>query len=160
MHVVTAYFGPSKRSVLLVDASPVGLGAVLTQGGKVISYASKALSSVERRYSQIKREALAIAWDCHHFRMYLLGSHFKVVTDHTHKPLLSIFNSPTSQASAKIENWRLKPHSFNFKVLYSRGDLNPADYISRHLQGDTKCDLVVESAGQYVNFVMSLHLWF
>ena len=150
---VMAYFDPSKRSILLVDASPVGLGAVLTQDGKVISYASKALSSVERRYSQIEREALAIAWGCHHFRMYLLGSHFKVVTDH--KSLLSIFNSPTSQASARIENWRLKLQSFNFEVLYSRGDLNPADYISRHLQGDTKCDLIAESAEQYVNFVMS-----
>ena len=148
-----AYFDPSKKSILLVDASPVGLGAVLTQGGKVISYASKALSSVERRYSQIEREALAIAWGCHHFRMYLLGSHFKVVTDH--KPLLSIFNSSTSQASARIENWRLKLQSFNFEVLYSRGDLNPADYISRHLQSGTKCDLIAESAEQYVNFVMS-----
>ena len=141
-----AYFHPSKRSILLVDASPVGLGAVLTQDGKVISYASKALSSVERRYSQIEHEALAIAWGCHHFRMYLLMDH---------KPLLSIFNSPTSQASARIENWHLKLQSFNFEVLYSRGDLNPADYISRHLQGDTKCYLIAESAEQYVNFVMS-----
>ena len=40
-------------------------------------------------------------------------------------------------------------------MLYSRGDLNPADYISRHLQGETKCDLIAESAEQYVNFVMS-----
>ena len=55
---VITYFDPS--SALLVDASPVGLGAVLTQSGKVISYASKALSSVERRHSQIEREALAI----------------------------------------------------------------------------------------------------
>jgi len=95
-----AYFDPSKKSILLLDASPVELRAVLTQGDRVISYASKALSSVERR------EALAIAWGCHHFRMYLLGSHFKVETDH--KLLLSIFNSSTSQASARIENWHLK----------------------------------------------------
>lgn len=62
---------------------------MLGQDGKVIGYASKTLSSVERLYSQIEREALAITWDCHHFRMYLLGSHFKVKTDH--KPLLPIF---------------------------------------------------------------------
>ena len=73
---VMAYFDPHKKTVLFVDASPVGLGAMLTQSGKVISYASKALSSVERRYSQIEREALAITWGCHRFRMYLLGSHF------------------------------------------------------------------------------------
>ncbi|KAK3716437.1 hypothetical protein QZH41_016846, partial [Actinostola sp. cb2023] len=150
---VMAYFDPSKKSVLLVDSSPIGIGAVFTQDGKFISYASKDLSSVERRYSQIEREAWAIAWGCHHFRMYLLGSHFDVITDH--KPLVPIFNSPTSQASVRIDNWRLKLQSFDFKVIYSRGDLNPADYISRHLQGGTRCDLIAKSAEQYVNFVVS-----
>ena len=144
---VMAYFDPHKKTVLFVDASPVGLGAMLTQSGKVISYASKALSSLERRYSKIEREALAITWGCHHFRMYLLGSHFKVITDR--KPLLHIFNSPTSQASARIDNWRLKLHSFDFEVLYSRGDLNSADCISRHLQAATQCDLIAESAERY-----------
>ena len=48
---VMAYFDPRKKTVLLVDASPVGLGAVLTQDGKVNSYGNKAHSSVEKRYS-------------------------------------------------------------------------------------------------------------
>ena len=34
---VMAYFDPRKKTVLLVDASPVGLGTVLTQDGKVNS---------------------------------------------------------------------------------------------------------------------------
>ena len=93
---VVAYFDPTKKAILIVDASPAGLGAMLTSDGEVISYASKALSSVERRYSQFEWEALANT----------LGSHFIVVTDH--KPLLSIFNSPASKASARMENWRLK----------------------------------------------------
>ena len=45
--------------------------------------------------------------------------------------------------------------SFDFEVLYSRADLNPADYISRHLQAATQCDLIAEYAEQYVNFVMT-----
>ena len=49
-----AYFDPHKKTVLFVDASPVGLGAMLIQSGKVISYPSKALSSVEWCYSQIE----------------------------------------------------------------------------------------------------------
>lgn len=61
-----------KKTVLFVDTSPVGLGA-LTQSSKVIFYASKALFNIERHYSQFEREALAIAWDCHHFRVYLQG---------------------------------------------------------------------------------------
>ena len=96
---------------------------------------------------------MAITWGCHHFRMYLLGRHFKVITDQ--QPLLHIFNSSTSQASARIDNWRLKLQSFEFEVLYSRGDLNPADYISRHLQAAMQCDLIAESAEQYVDFVMT-----
>lgn len=64
---VMAYFDLSNETLLFVDASPTGLGAVLTQDGKVISYGSKALSSVERCYSQIECKALAITWDCHHF---------------------------------------------------------------------------------------------
>ena len=43
---VMAYFDPNKKTVLFVDATPVGLGARLTQSGKVISYASKELSPV------------------------------------------------------------------------------------------------------------------
>ena len=40
-------------------------------------------------------------------------------------------------------------------MLYSRDDSSPADYISRHLQAATLCDLIAESAEQYVNFVMT-----
>ena len=87
----------SEEVMAYFDPSPVGLGAALTQCGKVISYASKALSSVERRSSQIEHEALAITRGCHHFRMYLLGSQFKILTDH--KPLGSIFNSSTPSLS-------------------------------------------------------------
>ena len=85
--------------------------------------------------------------------MYLLGSRLKVKTDH--KPLLPIFNKSTSQASARIENWRRKLQSFDFEALYSRGDLNPADYMSRHLQGTSHCDLIAHSAEQCVSFILT-----
>ena len=52
---------------LIVDASPVALGAILVQNksdedspGCVVVYASRELTDVERRYSQTGREALAI----------------------------------------------------------------------------------------------------
>ena len=50
---VIAYFDPRKRTVLMVDASPVGLGAILIQDSKVISYASKALSSSQSSLSRV-----------------------------------------------------------------------------------------------------------
>ncbi|VDI29625.1 Hypothetical predicted protein [Mytilus galloprovincialis] len=49
---IMAYFDPRKATVLIVDASPVGVGALLTQDGRVNAYASRALSDVEKRYSQ------------------------------------------------------------------------------------------------------------
>ena len=64
--IVMGYFDYSKNTELYVDASPFGLGAILTQmtPGKddtnVISYASRSLTDTETRYSQIEREALAI----------------------------------------------------------------------------------------------------
>ena len=60
----------------MVDASPVGLGVVLIQlqgvEWRVIAYASRGLTDVERRYSQVEREALALVWACKHFNMYIL----------------------------------------------------------------------------------------
>ncbi len=63
----------STKNEVLVDASPVGLGAILTQtkqpgGTEVIQYASRALTPFERRYSQTETEALATVFGCEHFR--------------------------------------------------------------------------------------------
>lgn len=55
-----AYFDPTSDSEVIVDASPVSLGALLVQNGRVISYASRALTDVEQRYSQTEREMLAV----------------------------------------------------------------------------------------------------
>ena len=41
---VMAYFDSGKPTELIVDASLTGLGAILTQNGKVICYASRALT--------------------------------------------------------------------------------------------------------------------
>ena len=64
------------------DASAIGLGAILEQNGKVIAYASRALSKSERNYSVIQRECLAIVYALKQFRHYLLGHRFLLITDH------------------------------------------------------------------------------
>ena len=89
-----AYFDKDEKTETVVDASPVGLGAMLVQtqmaGGKrVISYASRSLTQVERRYSQTEKEALGIVWACERFHAYLYGIHFEIATDC--KPLLYIY---------------------------------------------------------------------
>ena len=135
---IAAYFDVKKETELIVDASPIGLGAILAQFEKgkpgtkrVVAYASRSLTDVEQRYSQTEKEALALVWGCEHFRIYLLGAHFTtIITDH--KPLETIFNNPKSKPPARIERWALRLQPYNFTVKYKEGKNNPADYMSRH----------------------------
>ena len=64
------YFDNSKETIVVVDGSSVGVYAILSQKSsnmdsedqKMIAYASRALTYVEKRYSQTEKEALAIVW--------------------------------------------------------------------------------------------------
>lgn len=64
---VNGHFDPSKQTEVHVDPSPVGLGGILSQTtpGKndtqIIAYASRSLTKVESRYSQIWARS---SWNC------------------------------------------------------------------------------------------------
>ena len=89
---VLAYFDPAKETKILVDASPIGLGAILTQQSPnsedpsttIVAYASRSLTPVEQRYSQTEREALACVWACEKFHLYIYGAPFMLITDQNH----------------------------------------------------------------------------
>ena len=147
------YFDPNAPSVVLADASPYGLGAILTQNGKVVSYASRALSDVEQRYSQTEREMLAVVWCAEHFHLYLYGESFTICSDH--QPLLGIIKSQRP-ASARIERWRIRllPYVFELKYRPGKDDKNPADYMSRHPTDDsTKTEETDNSTENYVRYI-------
>ncbi|KAF2887059.1 hypothetical protein ILUMI_19115 [Ignelater luminosus] len=62
---VLALYDPTEKLRLKCDASCYGVGAdshVINEKEKPISFASKTLSSAEKNYSQIEREALAIVF--------------------------------------------------------------------------------------------------
>lgn len=148
---VMSYFNPNEELEIIVDASPVGLGAILTQDGKVLSYASRALTDVESRYSQTEREALAIIWACEHFDMYTNGAHhFTVITDH--KPLENIWKKPNPPA--RIQRWGLRLQPYKLTIKYQPGNTNPSDYLSRHPpNNNNKPNLQQYVAESYVNFI-------
>eukprot|EP00794_Sanderia_malayensis_P013264 gene13264-14631_t len=56
------YCNPEAESVIKCDASMSGLGCVLLQNDKPVSYASRSLTDAEKRYSNIERELLAAIW--------------------------------------------------------------------------------------------------
>ncbi len=131
---VMHYFDTKKETLLTVNASPVGISAILSQkdsgsdNSRVIAYASRALTPVEKRYSQTEKEALSIVWAVEHFHLYIYGSHFTLVTDH--KPLEVIYGSASSKPSARIERWVLRLQPYTFSVVYKPGKDNPADFLS------------------------------
>ena len=119
---VLAYCRNDCQTRVVTDASPTGLGAVLTQCQnsiwRVIAYASRSLSDVERRYSQTEKEALAIVWAVERFNLYLFGMQFELESDH--KPVECIY-CRKSKPSARIERWVLRLQGYNFKVVYRPG---------------------------------------
>lgn len=80
------YFNDAQKTILYTDASPWGLGAVLTQESEygektIIACSSKSLTETESRYPQLHREALAILWAMERFHtIYWAGSSSSVLT--------------------------------------------------------------------------------
>ena len=105
---VMSHFDTSKETQILVDASPVGLSAILAQRAhgsttpEIIAYASRALTATEKRYSQTEKEGLAIVWGIEHFHLYLYGAPFTLYTDH--KALELIFANPLSKPPARTQH--------------------------------------------------------
>ena len=60
--LVLKYYEPMEELTLQSDASQTGQGAVLTQNGQPLAFASRALSDTETRYAQIEKELLSVVF--------------------------------------------------------------------------------------------------
>jgi len=121
-----------KEFLLATDASNYALGCVLSQGDKgnkkSIAYASRVLNSSEINYSTIEKECLVIIFGIKHFRPYLWGKKFKIITDH--RPLVWLFN--VSDMNSRLARWRMLLQEFDYEIVYKPGsEHNNADALSR-----------------------------
>ena len=124
----------TKKFYLYIDASDAKLGAVLSQKDdenreQVIAYASVSLKPAEKRYSTTEKEALAAVWAVKHFRHYLLGTVFEIITDHN---ALRWLFTKQSNPGPRISRWITTMMEYNFIVTYRPGRVNQnADALSR-----------------------------
>ena len=160
--VILNYYSMQRKTEVYVDASPVGLSAILMQYDDanderdIIQFASRALTPTEAKYSQTEREALSVVFACEHFNMYVYGTSFTVITDH--KPLTSIFGASATMKTLtpRIERWAMKLQPYDISMIYKPGVDNPADYLSRHPQKELSCDIsrAEKVAEEYIAYIV------
>ena len=117
-----AHYDPSFDVELAVDASPYGLGYVIShkyENGdeRPIAYSSSTLTSAERNYSQIEREALSIIFGVTRFHQYLYGRKFTLVTDN--KPLSLMLVPKTGipmLAASRMQRWAIQLSGYQYEV--------------------------------------------
>ncbi|XP_061705624.1 uncharacterized protein K02A2.6-like [Cydia pomonella] len=157
---VLAHYDPKKTLIVTCDASARGVGGVLAQPGptgeRPVAYASRSLTSAEKNYSQIHREALAIIYCMKKFHQYLYGRKFVLRTDH--KPLVSIFGPnagiPTMTAS-RMQRWAVILSAYDYEIEYIKTNENCAHGLSRLPPGaDTQASAAeVVPEQTYLHFV-------
>ncbi|PKU71184.1 RNA-directed DNA polymerase [Dendrobium catenatum] len=110
------------------DASNVGIGAVLTQGGHPIAYFSEKLSDARRKYSTYDKEFYAIVRALQHWSHYLLSNEFVLFSDHEALRYLC----HQKKLKARHAKWSESLSAFHYVLKHKAGHHNQvADALSR-----------------------------
>lgn len=145
---VLVHYSLDRPVTITVDASPVGVGAVLSHTfvdeatglseERPIAFASRTLTPAERRYAQFDREAVAVMFGVKRFGQEVRGRFFRIVTDH--KPLLGVFKPNVripDTLSPRMLRWVLTLGAMDYSIEHHPGpSIGNADFLSRlPLQG-------------------------
>ena len=125
---------PNALTNLTTDTSDFAVGAALQQyvngQWQPISFFSKKMKPSEKRYSTFDRELLAVYLSIKHFRYFLEGRTFHVITDH--KPLTFAFNASPDRHSPRQCRHLDYISQFTTDLRHIRGvDNSVADALSR-----------------------------
>ena len=119
---------------LQVDASDIGIGAVLLQEGHhginhPVSYFSQKFNKHQVNYSTTEKETLALLLSLQHFDVYLNStSTIEVYTDHN--PL--VFIDKMKNKNQRLLRWSLAFQEYSLRIRHIRGRDNIiADTLSR-----------------------------
>ena len=127
---VLAYFSPEKDIIVQCDASQSGLGAVIIQDGRVVEYASRALTDTEQNYAQIEKELLSIIWGLNRFDCYIYAR--RIVVQNDHRPLLAIHKKSLAAAPKRLQRMLLRLQRYNYELVHlPSSQMVLADTLSR-----------------------------
>ena len=121
---VLAHFDSRLPVMLACDASPTGIGVVLSQRTqqeeRPVAFYSRSLNPTERRYSQTDREALSVIYGVKKkINHYLAGREFVIRSDY--KPLLGLLGERKPipvMASPRMVRWALMLSGYSYRLEY------------------------------------------
>jgi hypothetical protein len=118
----------SQPFMIECDASGEGLGVVLMQEGRPLTYMSQGIKGKSLHYSTYGKELLALVMAVRKWRPYLLGQQFKIKTDQ--EAIKHIFEQRIG--TPLHQKWVSKLLGYDFTVEYKSGRENRvADALSR-----------------------------
>ena len=159
--------------VLQTEASDRGVSAVLSQVDDAgeehpVTFYSRKLLPREERYSTIEKECLAIKLRMQACKVYLLGRHSTVQTDHRSLEWLNRLKDN----NARLTRWSLELQQYSFDIQHRAGSANAnADALSRAFGpsdatlsqemggGDVKDQYCIHAPSPYLGPAIIIHLY-
>ena len=133
---------PGIPLVVETDASDLAIAATLNQNGRPVAFFSRTLTQPEKRHSAVEKEACAIVESLRKWRHYLMGSHFKLITDQRSIAFMFDRSQKGKIKNEKIQRWKTELSCFQFDIVYRPGtDNHVADTLSRNFSASMSTDL-------------------
>lgn len=130
---VLAIFRQGAETEVHCDASMEGFGSILLQKGldgsfHPVFYHSRKTTDAQRKLSSYELEVLAVIDALQKFRTYILGQHFKIITD------CDAFTKTMAkrEVSSKIARWALLLQDYDYVIEHRSGTrMTHVDALSR-----------------------------
>ncbi|XP_058816755.1 uncharacterized protein K02A2.6-like [Topomyia yanbarensis] len=132
------HYSPELPLLLATDASPYGVGAVLSHvypdgTERPIQFASQTLSRVQQNYMQVDKEAYAIIFGVKKLFQFLYGRKFTLITDN--QAISKIFGEHRGlpvMSALQMQHYATYLQSFDYEIRFRKStDHANADAMSR-----------------------------
>ena len=118
-----------------------------------MNHTSRSWTATEAGYGQVERESNGTLAGMHMNKMYVLGTHTQVVTDH--KPLLPLYNSPSKYKRIRVDRHRTKLLAFDYLTDIQR---QREEYeVIYGMRGNAECHItsILRAGVEYLFYFMT-----